>query len=459
MNMTKIQTQCPNCQQPMLADLVQIVDVRENPELKQQLLGNGVNIGQCQVCGFQGQIPVPLVYHDPDKELLLTFTPPNMGNSLEEKESVLGPLLSKVMDSLPPQDRKAYLFEPKSMLTMKNLIKNVLEGEGITEEMIEGQQKKMQLLEQLLGLDGEKLVKEIQDNEEIIDQEFFAIFSEIAQRVVATQDQEMVQRITDVQEKLLQETEIGKEIDQERREIEAARSSLENLGERLNRSTLLDLVVTAPGESRVKALASMVRPLMDYTFFQNFTELIEQTDGGQRQDLIEKRNYLLKLTQDLDKAVNERLENARKVIDDIIKADDLEQAVQKALQNIDDFFVQALSQEIQNSANEPGSERTLKLEKLMTYIEELSTPPELKLVDQLLQTAGNQQELNEKIKELREQIDSEFINYLTAIMNSYEERISETAGDEKNKLEENYQLLKNVYNAVLRYSMEMNISS
>ncbi len=457
--MAKIQTQCPNCQQPMVADLVQIVDVRENPELKQQLLANGLNIGQCPVCGFQGQIPVSLVYHDPDKELLLTFTPPNLGASMEEKESVLGPLLSKVMDGLPPKDRKAYLFEPKSMLTMNNLIKNVLEGDGITEEMIEGQQKKMELLEHLLRLEGESLAKEIKENQETIDQEFFAIFSEIAQRVVATQDQDMVQRITEVQKVLLQETEIGKEIDLERREIEAARKSLENLGERLNRNTLLDLVVSASGESRIKALAGMVRPLMDYTFFQNFTELIEKTDGKQRQNLIDKRNYLLKLTQELDKAVNERLESAQKVIDDIIHADDLEIAVQQALQNIDDFFVQALSQEIQDSANNPESERTKKLEQLMRYIEEISTPPELKLVDTLLQTANDEEQLKEKIKELQDQLDSEFANYLTSIMNSYEERIKQAAGDEKQKLEENYQLLTKVYNAVLRFTMEMNISS
>lgn len=457
--MAKIQTQCPNCQQPMLADLVQIVDVRENPELKQQLLSNGLNIGQCQVCGFQGQIPVPLVYHDPEKELLLTFIPPHLGASMEEKESALGPLLSKVMDGLPPKDRKAYLFEPKTMLTMNNLIKNVLEGDGITEEMIEGQQKKMKVLEQLLRLEGESLVKEIKENEEIIDQEFFAIFSEIAQRVVATQDQEMVQRITDVQEKLLQETEIGKEIADERREIEAARKSLENLGERLNRNTLLDLIVSAPGESRIKALAGMVRPLMDYTFFQNFTELIEKTDGQGRQKLIEKRNYLLKLTQEFDKAVNERLESAQKIIDEIVMADNLELAVQQALQDIDEFFVQALSQEIQNSQSDPESERTKKLEKLMRYIEELSTPPELKLVDELLQAAEDDEELKDKIREFKDQLNSEFTNYLTSIMNSYEERIKQSAGDEKEKMKENYQLLTKVYNAVLRFSMEMNISN
>ena len=120
--MPKIQTSCPNCQQPIVADIHQVIDVKQDPRLKDILLSGGLNLAQCQVCGFQGQIPVPLVYHDGEKELLLTFSPPDAKKTMEEKESALAPLLKRVTDSLTPEERKGYLFQPKAMLTMNTIL-------------------------------------------------------------------------------------------------------------------------------------------------------------------------------------------------------------------------------------------------------------------------------------------------------------------------------------------------
>lgn len=145
--MPKIQTSCPNCKQPLIADVHQVIDANENPQLKELLLAGGLNMAQCQVCGFQGQLPVPLVYHDREKELLLTFTPPEAGKTMEEKERTLAPLLKQITESLKPEERKGYLFQPQAMLTMNSLVKNVLKADGITEEMIEAQQEQMRLLE------------------------------------------------------------------------------------------------------------------------------------------------------------------------------------------------------------------------------------------------------------------------------------------------------------------------
>ena len=93
-------------------------------------------MAQCQLCGFQGQLPVPLVYHDSKKELLLTFSPPDLNRTMQEKEAALAPLLQDIINNLKPEERKGYLFQPQTMLTMNSLVKNVLLGDGITEEMI-----------------------------------------------------------------------------------------------------------------------------------------------------------------------------------------------------------------------------------------------------------------------------------------------------------------------------------
>jgi len=455
--MAKTQTACPNCGQPMVADLTQLIDVRMNPELKNQLLSGSLNVASCQVCGFQGQIPTPLVYHDPEKELLLTFNPPDMGKTMEEKESALAPLLQKVIENLAPEERRGYLFQPQSMLTMSNLIKNVLKADGITEEMLASQQEKMELLEMLLTQEEGKLSDLIKDHEDKIDQEFFALFTEIAQRVVASQDEASINKVGIIQEKLLQETKLGREIDQERKEIEAARDSLEQLGEKLTRGNLLDLVVSAPNQQRVKALTSMTRPAMDYNFFQMFTELIENSDGEQRKKLVERRNSILKMTQEIDQAVNQRIDAGRTIIEKLLEEENPARAVQQNLQMIDEYFLQALAVEIEKAEQEGHTERQEKLNGIRQEIEELTTPPELKLLDELLAAAENEETFQEKIAEHDDSLDNDFINYLSAIMNSYQERVSKSQGEEKEILEGNYQLLEKVYNTVLRRSMEKNM--
>jgi len=59
----------------MAAEIFQVIDANKEVQLKEILLSGGLNFAQCQNCGFQGQLPVPLVYHDKDKDLLLTSSP------------------------------------------------------------------------------------------------------------------------------------------------------------------------------------------------------------------------------------------------------------------------------------------------------------------------------------------------------------------------------------------------
>ncbi len=451
--MPKVQTICPNCNQPMIAELTQVVDVGINPELKQALLSGQLNTAQCQVCGFQGQIPVPLVYHDPDKEILLTFSPAGAGKSMEEKQGALAPLLQRVVDALPPEQRKGYLFQPQEMLTMNSLVKTVLKEDGITEEMIEQQQKKMALLEKLFTQNQEQLVETVRSNEEMIDQEFFALFTEIAQRILASQDQNAIQKIRLIQEKLLEETELGRKIDLERKDLQAAQEKLEKLGENLSRSSLLDLVINAPSEGQVKALTSLARPAMDYNFFELFTELIEAAEGTRRNQLVERRNKILKWTQEIDQAINQRVNAARGVLQTILEEDEPGEALRKNLASIDEYFLQALGQEMEQAKQDQDPDRTRKLEQILHEIEAITTPPELKIIDQLLAAAEEEEELIKKIDELDQDINSDLVSYLTSILNNYQQQIEQSQGDQEEELQESFQLLQKVHNAVIRRSM------
>ncbi len=138
--MAKIQITCPNCRQPFVADVEQLFDVGADPEAKQRFLSGNVNVATCPNCGYQVPLTMPIVYHDPEKELLLTYFPPELRLSVNEQERMVGPLITQTVNHLPPEKRKAYLFRPQTMLTLQSMIEKVLEGEGITKEMMEASQ-------------------------------------------------------------------------------------------------------------------------------------------------------------------------------------------------------------------------------------------------------------------------------------------------------------------------------
>ncbi len=452
--MPKIQTSCPNCNQPIIAEIYQVVDVKQDPRLKELLLAGALNLAQCPICGFQGQIPVPLVYHDGEKELLLTFTPPDANKTIEEKESALAPLLKQVTENLAPEDRKGYLFQPKAMLTMNNLVKNVLLGDGITEEMIQEQQDQMRLLEKFLSVEGEQLIKEVRENQEKVDRDFFGLFAEIAQHIVASRDEESIQKIKNLQDVLMEETEIGREIKAEADEIKEATQSLEALGNNLTRASLLELILAAPNQERVKAFAGLVRPAMDYEFFQLFTEKIENADDEKRKGMIEKRNLLLKITQEIDKQLDERVAESKKIIEEILNSESLEEALIQNIRNIDQFFIQVVSMELNAAKESKDAEREEKIRELLQIIQKMTAPPELEIIEAMLNVSEDADKLDNVIDEIDDQIMPRVMDYLTSLVSSYDEQIASNQNEAIDQMKENQEKLKKVFNTLLRKSME-----
>ena len=452
--MPKIQTSCPNCNQPVVAEIFQVVDVKQDPRLKELLLAGRLNFIQCQVCGFQGQLPVPLVFHDGEKELLLTFTPPDANKTMEEKESALAPLLKRVTESLTPEERKGYLFQPQAMLTMNNLVKNVLLADGITEEMIQAQQDQMRLLDKFLAAEGDQLVKEIRDNQDKIDRNFFGIFAEIAQQVIATRDEESIQKIKQIQDVLMEETEIGRSIKSEAEEIKAATQALESLGRNLTRASLLELILKAPNRERVKAFAGLARPAMDYEFFQLFTERIENSDAGERNEMVERRNLLLKITQDIDKQLDERVSQTKNQIENILKSENIQESILQNLAFIDQLFIQVASVELDGAIKDKDSSREGKLKEILEVIQKITTPPELEAIEALLGVYDDADKLNQAISEIEEELMARIIDYLTSIITNYDQQIEAATQENKEKIQETQEKLRQIYNSLLRKSME-----
>ncbi|MCW5877141.1 MAG: hypothetical protein KIS85_09735 [Anaerolineales bacterium] len=446
--MPKTQVQCPNCKQPSVADIEQLFDVAADPQAKQRLLNGNFNILNCPMCGFQGPIPTPIIYHDPEKEFLLTYFPPELNVPVMEQERRNAPLINKIVDNLPQEQRKGYLFSPQQMLTLQSLIEKVLEGEGITKEMLEAQRKRVDLLQRLLTAAEDGLAEMVKAESETIDSEFFTLLSRMVEAGMAARDEANTAKLGLIQETLLEHTEMGRQIKAQADEIEAARQSLEAAGKELTREKLLDLLTeAADNEIRFNALASMARPGLDYTFFQTLSERIEKAGEGEKEKLTKMREELLEITKRIDEQLQARLGVAQRNLEALLEVEDIATVLQQNPGVLDEFFVQVLNQALGDAQEKNDTARMQKLQALTQVIQQLITPGyNPQLLDELL-GAADDEALKQVVAAHKDEITPEFIESLSAMMLQLQEgEDQELAGK-----------VRAAYRAALRASMEKGI--
>ncbi len=384
--MAQTQIACPRCKQMIAANVEQLFDVTADPQAKQRLLSGQVNFARCQYCGYQGRLATPVVYHDNDKELLLTFFPAELGLPVNEQERMIGPLIKQVMDRLPPEKRKGYLLKPQANLTYESMIETILGKDGITPEMLKEQQDRVQFIEKLMQVTSKDVRTElIKQNVKIIDEQFFALFSRIAQSAMNSGQEQMARVLIDIQTQLLDETEYGRQLKESVGELEAAQHELQDAGQSLTREKLLNFVVASKSDSRIRAYVSLARGGMDYTFFQLLSERIDKSTGDEKTRLEGIREKLLGFVADMDKQMEARVKQAQDFVESLLAAPDIEQAVTANLDKFTQDAVEIAQQMLQQSTAKNEYERMGKLQKMIQVLQTASAPPEIAIIEQLIQ--------------------------------------------------------------------------
>lgn len=447
--MPKTRINCPNCRQPIIADIDQLFDAGEDPTAKQKILSGAFNFASCPNCGYRGMIATPLVYHDPNKELLLTYFPPELGLPINEQERIIGPLITRVTNSLPQEKRKAYLLQPLSMLTLQTMIERILAADGITKEMIQAQQDRMNLLQRLMNATDESIAETTAKEDALFDSDFFNILNRLIEASVANGDQESARRLSDLQKKLLTQTTFGKQIQEQSKDVETAIQALQSAGKSLTREKLLEMVIKAPNDTQLSVLASLGRPGMDYEFFRLLSERIDRARGDGRERLIKLRDQLLEMTRAIDKQMEERMLQARKNLAAIVQAKDIKETMAQNLSIVDEFFVQVFNDEMEAARKVGDLEKIGKLKQVEEVVDKASAPPpEVALIQELLEAASSDEGLNKKIEEHKAEITSEFMDILSNLV------VRAEAGEDvelKNRMNK-------VFSSALRITMSANLS-
>jgi CpXC protein len=449
--MPQTQIACPRCKQMITANVEQLFDVTSDPGAKQRLLGGVSNMARCQYCGYEGRLATPIVYHDADKELLLTYFPPELGLPINEQERLIGPMITQITNRLPPEKRKGYLLKPTANFTFESMMETILGKDGITPEMIKAQQERLSLIDRLLQVTTADVRSEmIKQNAKLFDEQFFALFSRLLQAGAQSGQEQLAKQMSDLQKQLLTETEYGRHLQEQVGELEAAAKSLQEAGQGLTREKLLDMMIQSPSDERLKAYVSLARNGMDYTFFQNLTEKIDKASGDEKKKLEDLRSKLLDLTNEVDKQLEARYKQSQEFVEKLLAQDDVAKATKDNIQSFTQDAAEIVQTMLRQASEKNDYARMGKLQKMMEVLEEASAPPpEVAFIEQLLD-APDEAAIEKMLSENAAAVNEGFIEALNGLV----AQIDAQAGQGNAEAKAVADKLQKVYKTALKFSMK-----
>ncbi|MCJ7735882.1 MAG: CpXC domain-containing protein [Anaerolineae bacterium] len=401
------------------------MDVRKDPSGKSRLLSGLVNVAVCPQCHKQGSLNLPFLYHDPEKELALVYMPMGAATRDLQQQQMIGKLTSEAMDSLPAEERKGYLFQPQIFLTMESLIKPVLEADGVTEEMVEEQKAKAELLQRLIDAPSASVLEaRIKENDAVIDSTVLRLLSYNLQIMQSAQQIESVQKLMAVRANLFDHSSEG-------RKAKARAEVLQVFREEPTREKLVELLVAARDSETREVLIAYGIGLLDYTFFQSLSALVEETtDDDEKDRMTELRKEILSIRDEIQAAVRAEQESRAALLRDLLLSSDPEALARQRFSELDEVFLSVLASSLRDArtANSEDAIKALtRIEQVVMRLIAESIPPEIRLFNHLMETE-EPAEVERLVRENRKLVDRRMVAFL--------EQVTKSIGDDAENADE-----------------------
>jgi flagellar hook-basal body complex protein FliE len=415
-----------------VAEVHQIVDVGQQPEMKAMLLNGYLNVAQCPACGAVTQVATAMLYHDPEHELFMVHVPIEMSLPHNEQEKLIGQLVKRAMDSLPPEHRRGYMFQPQTVISMQTFMEKILETEGITPEMLAKQRRQAELLQELVSADKETTNRLLAERADDFDEVFFSMLRANMEAAESSGQDDVALKLVNLQAKLYRETEYGRRLSSRQKALHAFSRDAKRSG--LTPELLLKHVLeNRDDDAVVNSLVMNGQDAFNYEFFSKLTEKIEkrQKAGAAVDQYIALRERLLEVYQAIEKRSREILGGAQALVDTLLRAEDRRAAVRENYQNIDDAFMYVLSNYMDQANRTKNQAQVDALEEIQGYIVELyeeQFPPQIRLINRLIEQE-DEAEQRRLLDENREMVGPEFLELIKAIR-------ADAQGDDKELLDE-----------------------
>ena len=171
-------------------------------------------------------------------------------------------------------------------------------------------------------------------------------------------------------------------------------------------------MIEANSDIRLNTLVSLTRSGMDYTFFQLLSDRIDKSADEEKQKLVDLREKLLIMTQEIDQSLAEQMKQSRQVLEAVVNAASIEEAITNNAQQIDEFFIQALKDELQKARQAGDLGRSGKLQQTMDILQKMTAPPpEVAFIDELM-SAEDDASLQQMLDANSDKITDELLQLL-----------------------------------------------
>ncbi|GAB1420809.1 CpXC domain-containing protein [Anaerolineales bacterium] len=406
--------QCPSCGQPFQMNIRTVIDTNDDPEAKIRLIEGTLNAQTCPNCGHLARANTPILYHDASHELLLAYVPAELGGSRMDEERIIGDLMNQLTRNIPKEQFKAYMFNPSRALTLKGMIETILNADGITREMLDEQQSRVNLIQQLAQFtDPETLSNYIQENDAKFDEAFMQTLSMMIQRLIQEGHNEAGQRLVMIHGQLMEFSSLGKSL-AERRErqeelFKEVAETIGALGEDATREDFLRLAVAHhDNQDYIEAMVGLVRPVFDYQFLELLSQKIDANDD-QNIAYLNLRDVLLEAIRVVDEEAEMAMQQTVSFLQAIVNSPDPAAILSANPMLIDQQFLailQANMQRAQKEQNQPLFERLRDVYEIAMDVLQSILSPQSRLLSQLIEIE-DPTELTNAVEANREHFDEE----------------------------------------------------
>ncbi len=360
---------CPRCKQRFPTEIHSVVNASRNPELRELLIRGRLNVAVCPYCGAAGTLNVPIYYYNPEKEIAFVYLSAQVGASDLERQKIIGDLTNELINSLPQEERKAYLLQPKVFITYRSFLEEIVKAEDIPYEEIIAEEMRIGLVEALLASPKEEWGRILESNAQIIDPMFFQILSGFVAEAHRRKGKELISRLEEI-----------------RSEVEAF------LNRRMEeaREALISELLELKGEELETAVAR-IRPILDYDFYRDLARQIDRREAEgkteEAQRLKDLRDQLLDITARQDAEVRAALTRARDLLREVWESEDRVKALEERADEVNMPFLEMLAASME-WARDQGDEETLQaltsLAEKAVEIVRSKAPPQVRLVNELM---------------------------------------------------------------------------
>lgn len=416
---------CPNCGTQFQTPVFQLVDVGQQPELKQALLSGRLNVAVCPKCGAGGLLATPLVYHDPDKQLFFSLFPQEVAAKPEEQERFVGALQQIAMQNVPADKPRGYLLNPRKFITLTSMLDALLEAEGIPKEALIAQRKRTELLGRLLQADEDRATfdKLVAENKDALDYEFFVTLSAYIEASEAEQDQESFERFTRMRDRLVELTGFDEAIGEAEPGVAEAVEAL-----------------LAAEESALPEQIAEYRPAIDYDFYAALTDRAEVArdagDSAEAERIETRRNLILETVERMDRDAQQMFEGAAQTLREVLQAEDLRAALTEHREQLNEAFMMVIAANKDSAlrAGQPDiAQRLDEIEQLAIEVAQESLSPEERFIGQLL-SAETPQEATKLLRQNAAKITPDLVKHINQLSEEMQTNGRKEVGDRLRQL-------------------------